>query len=68
MGIFSENRYEWFTTQIACRSVSIVVVPISLQSYFQAEDFIIKVFESTELQTVCVSRMTLGVVLELRSR
>ena len=34
MGIYSENRPEWFTTQLACCSDSICIVPVAVEGQF----------------------------------
>lgn len=34
MGIYSENRPEWYTTHLACCSDSICIVPIAVEGQF----------------------------------
>ena len=68
MGIFSENRAEWFITELACCSDSIVIVPVAVETQFMNATRILGIINKTELQTICVSSATLNVILEFVSK
>lgn len=68
MGIFSENREEWIMTELACCSNSIAVVPIQILNQFQNEELAEYICKITEIETVCASLQTLGIILEMKSR
>jgi hypothetical protein len=68
MGIFSENRAQWFMTELACCSDSICVVPVAIENQFVNENRITSLLNNTELVTLCVSRKTIGVILDLKSQ
>ena len=68
MGIFSENRLEWFMTELGCCSDSICIIPVAIQNQFLNENRISDLINSTELSTMCVSRSTVGVILDLKSK
>lgn len=66
LGIFSENRQEWFITELAACSHSIVTVPLSVESQFLESKRICHVIDCTEMQTLCVSKKTISFILELK--
>ena len=66
IGIFSENRPEWYMTELAACSDSIVVVPIAVESQFLENHRISQVINRTEMSTLCVSTKTLGLILDLK--
>jgi long-chain acyl-CoA synthetase len=68
MGIFSENRLEWFMTELASCSDSICIIPIAIENQFLNENRIADLINTTELSTMCVSRSTVGVILDLKSK
>lgn len=68
VGIFSENRMQWFMTELACCSDSICIVPIAVENQYMNEDRISSIINQTEMTTVCVSKLTIGVVLDLKSQ
>ena len=68
MGIFSENRLEWFMTELAACSDSICIIPLAIENQFLNENRIADLINSTELVTMCVSRTTVGVILDLKSK
>ena len=47
MAIFSENKIEWFLTELACCSHSITIVPISVENQFMYEGRIVEILNST---------------------
>ena len=49
IGIFSENRKQWFMSELAACSDSIVVVPVAVETQFINEDRICKVLDKTQL-------------------
>lgn len=49
MGIFSENRYEFYITQLACISDSVVIVPIAVEAQFLEQERVSRIIESTGL-------------------
>ena len=67
IGIFSENRKQWFMSELAACSDSIVVVPVAVETQFINEDRICKVLDKTQLQTLCLSASTIQIVLDLKS-
>lgn len=68
MGIFSENRPEWIVTQLASCSDSICVVPIAVENQFLSEERIAGIINKTELTTLCVSKYTFGIIMDLKSK
>jgi long-subunit acyl-CoA synthetase (AMP-forming) len=68
MAIFSENRIEWVITQLACCSDSICIVPVSVQNQFVNDNRICSILNQTEVSTICVSKSTIGVILDLKSK
>lgn len=68
IGIFSENRLEWYTTEIAACSDSICIVPVAVQQQFMSEERISKILNDTELVTLCVSKATIKIILDLKSK
>ena len=68
MAIFSENRPEWFISELACASASITIVPIAVEVQFLNEDRIVEIFSKTEVETICVSKSTIGTILDLKSK
>ncbi len=68
LAIFSENRLEWFITELAACSDSITIVPVSVIAQFVEDNRISSLLEKTEATTICVSRATIGVILDLKSR
>jgi len=58
MGIFSENRLEFYITQLACISDSVAIVPIAVDAQFLEQERVSKIIDSTGLSTVCVSEKT----------
>lgn len=68
IGIFSENRKEWFMTELAACGDSICVVPLAVQQQFMTEERISKIINDTNLSTLCVTKKTAGIILELKSR
>jgi long-chain acyl-CoA synthetase len=68
MGIFSENRPEWIVTQLASCSDSICVVPVAVQNQFLNEERITSIINKTELTTLCVSKYTIGIIMDLKSK
>lgn len=68
MGIFSENRREWFITELAACSDSIVTVPIAVEQQFLDDTRISFIVDKTEMQTLCVSQQTIGLILDLKSK
>jgi len=49
MGIFSENRAQWFMTELACCSDSICTVPIAVENQFVNEKRISSLLNNIEL-------------------
>jgi len=45
MGIFSENRPEWYMTELACCSDDICVVPIAVEVQFLDENRISSIID-----------------------
>lgn len=68
IGIFSENKPEWFMTELACCSDSICIVPVAVQDQFFNEHRVFNILDITEIQTLCVSRKTIGLVLDLKAK
>lgn len=68
MGIFSENRLQWWMTELACCSDSVTIVPIAVEQQFVNDERISNILNETELQTLCVSKRTIGVILDLKSK
>jgi long-subunit acyl-CoA synthetase (AMP-forming) len=68
IGIFSENRKEWFITELAACSNSIVTVPVAVEPQFLDHKWICQVIDTTELTTLCVSQKTIGLILELKQK
>ena len=68
MGIFSENRPEWFMTELSCCSDSICIVPVAIETQFMNEARIVNLINQTEMKTICVSSSTIGVILDLKSK
>lgn len=68
MGIFAENKLEWFMTELACCSHSVTVVPIAVENQFMYESRIVQILNSTELASICVSKKTIGVILDLKAQ
>lgn len=68
LGIFSENRLEWIMTEIACCSDSITVVPLAVENQFMNEERIQNIINITELSVICVSKATIGVLLDMKSK
>jgi long-chain acyl-CoA synthetase len=68
MGIFSENRMEWIMTELSCCGDSICLVPLAIENQFMNEDRISGVINKTQLLTLCVSKGTIGVILDLKSK
>ena len=66
MGIFSENRPEWYITELAACSDSVVVVPIAVETQFLESNRIGQVIDRTEMSTLCVSIKTIGIILDLK--
>ncbi len=66
IGIFAENRPEWFITELASCADSVTVVPIPFISQFIDEDFIAHIINITELSTICVSKITIKLILDLK--
>lgn len=67
MAIFSDNRPEWFMTELACCSDSVCIVPVAIQAQFTNEERISSILNKTEVQTICVSKKTIGLILDLKS-
>lgn len=67
MGIFSENRPQWFMTELACCSDSICVVPVAVEEQFLNEDRVSKLINLTNMTTICVSSFTFGAILNLKA-
>ena len=55
IGMFSENRQEWFITELAACSHSIVTVPIAVETQFLDTQRISHILDFTEVKTLCVS-------------
>jgi len=68
MGIFSENRLQWFMTELACCADSICVVPVAVEQQFVNDERISNLLNETEMTTLCVSKRTIGVILDLKSK
>jgi long-subunit acyl-CoA synthetase (AMP-forming) len=68
MGIFSENRSEWVVTQLASCSDSVCVVPVAVENQFVNEERITSIINKTELTTLCVSKYTIGIIMDLKSK
>ena len=49
IGIFSENRPEFFMTELACISDSVTIVPISSDAQFLEEERICNLIETTSI-------------------
>ena len=64
MGIFSENRAEYFEVQLACCSDSICVVPIPLDSLNNEK--LAELFNHLEIETLTVSSQKLDIILSLK--
>ncbi len=47
IGIFSENRPEFFITELACISDSVTIVPISTDAQFLDEERVSNIIETT---------------------
>ena len=58
IGIFSENRPEWYITQLACCSDSICIVPVAREPQFIDVDRIVSLVGKTEIETIAVSSET----------
>ena len=63
MGFFSENRPEFILTELACISDNITIVPVPTKSaeYLSVSQII----DLTELRTLCVTKNTLPLILEM---
>lgn len=68
IGIFSENRAEWIITELAACSDSVCVVPVAVQAQFLQEDRITQIINDTELTTLCVTKQTIGIILDLKAK
>lgn len=68
IGIFSENRREWYMTELSACSDSIVTVPIAVEQQFLNEDRVCRIIDSTGMRTLCVSQTTVGQILDLKSK
>ena len=68
LGIFAENRPEWIVSELAAVADSVCIVPVAIQNQFLSEERISKILNDTELETICVSRQTIGVILDLKSK
>lgn len=68
LGIFSENRKEWYITQIAACSHSIVTVPINAEQQCFQEEWVCKIINSTGMTTLCVSKKTIRQILDLKTK
>lgn len=68
MGIFSENRPEWIVTELASLSDSVCIVPVAVQNLFVNEERITTILNKTELTTLCVSKFTIQIVMDLKSK
>ena len=49
MGIFSENRFEFYIIELACISDSVVIVPISVDAQFLEQERVSRIIDSTGL-------------------
>ena len=47
IGMFSENRPEFFITELACISDSVTIVPISTDAQFLEEERVSNLIETT---------------------
>ena len=68
IAIFSENRPEWFMTVLACCSTSICVVPIAVDDMFMREERIQNILDLTQIETICISVKTIGMILDIKSK
>lgn len=66
IGIFSENRPEWYIMELAGCADSISVVPIPFINQFIDEDFITHIINITGLTSVCVSKISIKFFIELK--
>ena len=63
MGLFSENRPEFVLTELACISDNITIVPIPTKSAEYSS--VSQIMDLTELRTLCVTKYTLPLILEM---
>ena len=63
MGFFSENRPEFVLTELACFSDNITIVPIPTKSAEYSS--VSQILDITELKTLCVTKYTLPLILEM---
>jgi long-subunit acyl-CoA synthetase (AMP-forming) len=66
IGIFAENRPEWIITELASCSDSVTLVPIPFINQFIDEDFMTHIINITGLSTICVSKITIKLILDLK--
>ena len=68
MAIFSENRTEWFMTELACCANSVCIVPVAVEQQFTSNERVCSILNITEVESICVSRKTIGLILDLKSQ
>lgn len=68
IGIFSENRKEWYMMQLACCSDSICIIPVAVEDQFLNEDRIVKLLNETQMKTICVTSKTWELMIDLKSK
>jgi long-chain acyl-CoA synthetase len=68
IAIFSENRPEWFITELAASADSVCIVPVAVQSQFLNEDRVGRILNLTETATICVSRQTISIILDMKAK
>jgi len=66
IGIFSENRKEWYMAQLAAMSDSITIVPIAVELQFLETERVVDIIKKTGLTTLCVSQKTIQIILDLK--
>ena len=66
IGIFAENRPEWIITELASCADSVTLVPIPFINQFIDEDFMTHIINITGLSTICVSKITIKLILDLK--
>lgn len=67
LAIFSENRPEWYISELAAISDSVCIVPVAVEQQFLSHKRIAKLLNDTEATTIAVSAKTISTILQLKA-